>query len=121
MIEKPAGARLVRYKWIFKVKEGIRGVMSKRFKVRLVARGFTQKEVVDFNDVFSSVVKHRSIKMLLSMVAKFNLELEHLDVKTAFLYGDLDKTILNRQLEGYAEKGNEYYVCMLNRSLYGMK
>src|SRR3954465_11008148 len=58
LIKKPAGARLVSYKWIFKVKEGIEGVTSKRYKARLVARGFTKKEGVDFNDVFSSVVKH---------------------------------------------------------------
>src|SRR3954471_23054695 len=76
LIKKPAGARLVSCKWIFKVKEGIEGVTSKRYKARLVARGFTQKEGVDFNDVFSPVVKHRSIRMLLAMVAQFDLELE---------------------------------------------
>lgn len=68
MKEKPAGARLVTCKGTFKVKEGIEGVMSKRFKPRLVVRGFTQKEGVGFNDVFSYVVKDISIIMLLSMV-----------------------------------------------------
>lgn len=67
----------------------------------MVAKGFTQKEGVDFNDVFSLVVKHISIRMLLSMVAKFNLELEQMDVKTIFLYGDLDETLLMRQPGGY--------------------
>lgn len=61
LVERPAGARLVSYKWIFKVKEGIKGVTWKRFKVMLVARGFTQKESVDFNYVFSPTLKHRSI------------------------------------------------------------
>src|ERR1051325_9249622 len=82
LIKKPAGARLVSCKWIFKVKEGIEGVVSKRYKARLVARGFTQKEGIDFNDVFSPVVKHRSIQMLLPMVAHFDLELEQMDAKT---------------------------------------
>src|ERR1051325_8910521 len=59
--------------------------------------------------------------MLLAMVAQFDLELEHMDVKTTFLYGDLDETILMRQPEGYVEKGKEDYVCKLNRSLYGLK
>ena len=86
LIKKPAGAKLVSCKWIFKVKEGIKGVVSKRYKARLVSRGFTQKEGVDFNDVFSPIVKHRSIRMM--------------DVKTVFLYGDLDETILMRQPEG---------------------
>src|SRR3954469_2465409 len=85
LIKKPARARLVSCKWIFKVKEGIEGVTSKRYKARLVARGFTQKEGVDFNDVFSPVVKHRSIRMLLAMVAQFDLELEQMDVKTAVI------------------------------------
>lgn len=54
--------------------------------------------------VFSHVVKHRSIRMLLAMVAKFDLELKHMDVKTAFMYGDIDEAILMRQSEGYAKK-----------------
>lgn len=61
LIKKPSGARLVSCKWILKVKEGIEGMASKRYKARLVARGFTQREGMDFNDVFSPVVKHRSI------------------------------------------------------------
>lgn len=76
LIEKHVGARLVNYKWIFMVKEGIEGMMSKQFKVRLVDMRFTHKECVDFNYVFSLVVKHKSIRMLLVMVAKFDLELE---------------------------------------------
>lgn len=70
--------------------------MSKCFKERLVARGFAQKEGVDFNDVLSPIVKHISIRILLVMVAKFDLELEQMDVKTTFMYGDLDETILMR-------------------------
>lgn len=76
LIEKPAKVRLINCNWIFKVKEGIKRVISKQFKERLVARRFTQKEGAKFNDVFSHVVKHISIKMLLAMVAKFDLELD---------------------------------------------
>ena len=78
--------------------------------------GFTQKEGVDVNDVFSPLVKHRSIRMFLFMVVQFDLEVEQMDVKNAFLYEDLDETILMRQLEGYVEKGKKNYVCKLNRS-----
>lgn len=121
MMEKLARARLVNCNWIFKVKEGIEGVMSKRFKVRLVARGFTQKEGVNFNDVFSPIVKNRTIQMVLAMVAKFYLELEQMDVKTTLMYGDLDETIMMRKLKGYAEKGKEDYVGKLDMSLYDLK
>lgn len=71
--------------------------------------------------MFSLVVKYRSIRMLLAMVAKFNLELEQIDVKTTLLYDDLDEIILIRQPEGWAKNGKEDYVCKLNRSLYGLK
>ena len=53
-------------------KKGIQGVEPDRFKARLVARGFTQNEGIDFNEVFSPVVKHRSIKILMAMVAEFD-------------------------------------------------
>ena len=62
-----------------------------RFKACLVAKGYTQKKGVDFNKVFSLVVKHSSIKVLLAMVALFNLELEQLYVKTTFLHGKLEE------------------------------
>ena len=71
--------------------------------------------------MFSPVVKHRFIRILLATVERFYLELEQMDVKTVFLYGDLDETILMRQPEGYVKKGKEYYVCKLNKSLYGLK
>lgn len=96
-------------------------MISKQFKARLVVRGFTQKEGFDFNDVFLPVVKHGSIRMLLAMVTKFDLELEQMDEKTAFLYGNLDETILMRQPGGYVEKGKEDCIRKLNKSLYGLK
>lgn len=99
LFENPEGVRFVNCKCIFKVKEGIKGVMPKRYKVRLVTRGFTQREGVEFNDVFSPVVKRKSIRNMVSMVENFNLELEQMDVKTSFLYGDLDEIILMKYPE----------------------
>lgn len=64
-----------------------------RFKARLVAKGFTQKDGIDFNEVFSPVVKHSCIRVLLAMVAMFDLELEELDVETYFLHGELKEQI----------------------------
>ncbi|RDX64246.1 hypothetical protein CR513_57224, partial [Mucuna pruriens] len=69
------------------------GGQKARFKVRFVAKGFSQLEGVDFNEIFSLVVNHYFIRILLSIVTQFDLELEQLDVKTAFLHGDLEETI----------------------------
>ncbi|XXG58369.1 hypothetical protein AAC387_Pa04g0693 [Persea americana] len=96
-------------------------VEDTRFKARLVTKGYTQREGVDFNEVFSSVVKHSSIRVLLAMVAKFNLELEQLDVKTAFLHGELDEQIYMHQPKGFEIHGKEDHVCLLKKSLYGLK
>lgn len=71
----------------------------------MVANGFSQREGVDYNDVFSPVVKHSSIRVLLAMVAKFDFELEQLDVKTSFLHGELEETIFMHQPEGFIVPG----------------
>lgn len=121
LIMKPTGQRLVGCRWIFKYKEGIQGVEKARFKARLVARGFTQREGIDYNEIFSPVVKHTSIRMLLSLVATEDLELEQLDVKTAFLHGDLEEDICMSQPRGFEVQGKEDHVCLLKKSLYGLK
>jgi hypothetical protein len=71
--------------------------------------------------VFSPVVKHSSIRAPLGIVAMHNLELEQLDVKTAFLHGDLEEEIYMDQLEGFIVTGKENFVCKLKKSLYGLK
>ncbi|PNX68168.1 retrotransposon-related protein, partial [Trifolium pratense] len=90
VVPLPVGKTVIGCKWVYK-----------RYKARLVAKGFPQKEEVDYNEIFSPVVKHTSIRVLLSLVAHVDLELEQLDVKTAFLHGDLDEEIYMYQPEGY--------------------
>ena len=121
LVEKPKNQKIVGSKWIFKKKEGIPGKEEPRFKARLVAKGFTQREGIDYNEVFSPVVKHRSIRTILAIVAKEDLELEQLDVKTAFLHGTLDETIYMQQPQGFEVKSDTEQVCLLKRSLYGLK
>jgi hypothetical protein len=89
----PAGKKAVHYKWIFKRKEGSSPSEATRFKARLVAKCSRQIPNIDYNDVFSPVVKHSSIRALLGIVAMHDLELEQLDMKTAFLHGDLEEEI----------------------------
>jgi hypothetical protein len=117
----PTGKNAVCCKWIFKRKEGSSPSEASRFKARLVAKGFDQISGIDYNDVFSLVVKHSSIRALLGIVAMHDLELEQLDVKTAFLHGDLEEEIYMDQSEGFIVPGKKNFVCKLKKSLYGLK
>ena len=73
----------------------------------MVAKGYAQKEGIDYNEVFSPVVKHLSIRILLAMVAQFDLEPVQLDVKAVFLHGDLEEEIYMTQLDGFKVVGKE--------------
>ena len=84
-------------------------------------KGFNQKKGIDFEETFSPVVKMSSIRVALSLAACLNLEVEQLDVKTAFLHGDLEEEIYMQQPEGFEEKEKENLVCKLKKSLYGLK
>nr|KYP63308.1 Retrovirus-related Pol polyprotein from transposon TNT 1-94 [Cajanus cajan] len=121
LVDKPKEQKIVGSKWIFKRKKGILGIEKARFKERLVARGFTQREGLDYKEIFSPVVKHNSIRMILAMVTHFDMELEQMDVRTAFLHGELDETIYMKQPDGFIKEGTENQVCLLKRSLYGLK
>ncbi|GJY90752.1 retrotransposon protein, putative, ty1-copia subclass [Tanacetum coccineum] len=103
LVDHPAGQKLVSCKWLFKIKEGIEGVQKPRYKARLVAHGFTQRAGTDYNEVFSSVVRHTSIRLILALTACKDYELEQLDVKTAFLHGNLEEVIYMRQPLGYEQ------------------
>eukprot|EP00253_Pinus_taeda_P034030 PITA_34030 len=91
---------------------------KQRYKARLVVKGFAQKKGIDFDEIFSPVVKMTSIRTILSLVAAEDLHLEQLDVKTTFLHGDLEEEIYMQQPQGYEVKGKEKLVCRLKKSFY---
>ena len=122
LVELPKGRRITRCKWIFKKKFGLSTEEVICYKAHLVAKGYGQKEGVDYNEAFSPVVRHISINVLLSLVATlYMMELEQLDVKTAFLHRILDECILMQQLVGFKVKGKENFVSILKRPFYGLK
>ena len=92
-----------------------------KYKAYLVVKGFGQKEGIEFDEIFSPVVKMCLIFIILGLAASMNLELEQLHVKTAFLHGDLNEEICMEQLEGFKAKGKENMVYRLKKSLYGLK
>ena len=91
LVEKPKNQKIVDYEWLFKRNERILGMEDARFKAHLEAKGYTQKEGMNFNEVFSLVVKHSSIKVLFIMVSLFDLKLEQLDIKIVFLHDELEE------------------------------
>ena len=115
----PEGKKALQNKWVYRLKEESDG--SRRYKARLVVKGFQQKHGIDFTEIFSPVVKMTTIRVILSIVAAENLHLEQLDVKTAFLHGDLEEDIYMTQPEGFEVPGKENLVCKLHKSLYGLK
>nr|GEZ04257.1 zinc finger, CCHC-type [Tanacetum cinerariifolium] len=108
LVDQPPGQKLVSCKWLYKIKKGIEGVQKPRYKARLVAWGFTQQAGIDYNEVFSPVVRHTSIRVILSLTACEDYELEQLDVKTVFLHGNLEETVYMRQPPSFEERtGNK--------------
>jgi len=92
-----------------------------RYRARFVVKGYAQKERINFNEIFSLVVRLTTIRVVLAMCALFDLYLEQLDVKTAFLHEKLEEEIYMLQPKGFAKTGKENLVCRLNKSLYGLK
>uniref|UniRef100_A0A2N9FK26 CCHC-type domain-containing protein n=1 Tax=Fagus sylvatica TaxID=28930 RepID=A0A2N9FK26_FAGSY len=120
LTELPTGRKPVGCKWILRKKYKADGSLDK-YKARLVAKGFTQQPGVDFVDTYSPVAKFASIQIIMVVAARLDLELHQLDVKTAFLNGDLKEEIYMDQPNGFQIKGQEGKVCRLKKSLYGLK
>ena len=98
----------------FKTKHDSKGNVE-RYKARLVAKGYTQKEGIDHKEAFSPVSKKDSLRIVMALVAHFDLELHQMDVKTTFLNGDLHEDVYIDQLEGFQDKGKAHMVCKLKK------
>ena len=120
LVELPNKAKAIGCKWVFKTKKDSLGNIE-RYKARLVAKGFTQKEGIDYTETFSPVSKKVSLRIILALVAYFDLELQQMDVKTAFLNGDLEEEVYMKQPEGFSSSVGEHLVCKLRKSIYGLK
>ena len=90
------------------------------YKARLVAKGYRQKEGIDYDETFSPVAMLKSIRILLAIAAHYDYEIWQMDVKTAFLNGNLTEDVYMTQPEGFTS-GNGEKVCKLQRSIYGLK
>ena len=106
------GSKQVGCKWVFKTKRDSNGNI-KRYKARLVAKCYTQKDDIDYKDTFSHVSKKYALRIIMALVSQYNLESHQMDVKIVFLNGDLNEEVYMEQLSGFSIEGNNHMVCKL--------
>ena len=116
----PKGAKTVSYKWVYKTKHDSKENVE-RFKVQLVVKGFMQREGIYYNKTSSPVSCKDSFRIIMALVAHYDLELYQMDVKTTFLNGDLEENIYMAQPKGFVVEGKERMGCRLKKSIYGLK
>ena len=85
-----------------------------------MAKGFTHRDVIDYNEIFSPVSYKDSFRIIMALVTHYDLELHHMDVKTAFLNGDMEENIYMAQPKGFVMEGKERMGCRLKKSIYGL-
>ena len=115
LVALPPGRIPVKGRWVYAVKS------DGQKKARFVAKGFTQIFRIDFKETFSPVARFETVRLLLSIAVLEDWDIEALDVKTAFLFGELDEEIYMEQPEGFVKKGQEKKVCHLLKAIYGLK
>lgn len=118
LIDQPYDTNIVDNKWVLRIKRKQNGEID-RYRARLVARGFSQEYGVDYSETYAPVASIHAIRLLLAYAASRNLIIRAFDVKTAFLYGELDERVVMEQPQGFIDDENK--VWLLKKSLYGLK
>jgi hypothetical protein len=119
LVPLPKGRKLVRCKWVYITKYASDGSVE-RHKARLVAKGFSHVEGIDYNETFAPVAKMNSIRLVLALAASHKWEVHQMDVKSAFLHGDLKEEICMEQPHGYVQNDSSL-VFRLKKSFYGLR
>ena len=120
LVELPAGVKPIEVKWVFKIKRTADGTISK-YKARLVAKGYVQRHGVDYDEVFAPVACIETIRLIIALEGSHGWEIHHLDVKTAFLHGELKEEVFVKQPEGFIVPGEKHKVYKLKKALYGLR
>jgi hypothetical protein len=120
MVQRPEGKNIIGSKWIFKNKLNEQGQVI-RNKARLVCKGYAQIEGLDFGETFAPIARLEAIRMFLAYACHKRFKVYQMDVKSAFLNGDLSEEVYMEQPEGFKLSDNPDLVCKLKKDLYGLK
>ncbi|GKD14012.1 retrovirus-related pol polyprotein from transposon TNT 1-94, partial [Tanacetum coccineum] len=120
LVSCPDKVLLIKLKWIYTVKTDEFGRVLKN-KARLVAQGFRQEEGIDFEESFAPVARIEAIRIFVPNAAYKNMTIYQMDVKMAFLNGELKEEVYISQPEGFVDQDNPSHVYKLKKALYGLK
>ena len=120
LVTPPPNCRPIGLKWIFKLEKNPRGEVIK-YKARLLVKGYSQRKGLDYDEIYAPAVQFETIRMLIALAALKDWKIHHLDVKSAFLNGEIKEVIYVKQPEGFLVKGKEGCVLRLKKALYGLK
>jgi hypothetical protein len=120
LVVLPKDKKIIRCKWVYKVKHNAYGSVS-RYKARLVAKGYAQTYGIDYEETYSPVAKMTIVRTIIAMVAAKGWSLHQMDVKNAFLHGDLQEEVYMEQPPSYVDQTRPNLVCRLKKALYSLK
>jgi hypothetical protein len=120
LVDLPKGQRAIGLKWVFKLKRDEHGEVVK-YKARLVAKGYVQRQGIDFEEVFAPGARMESVRVVLAVAAHHGWSVHHMDVKSAFLNGELAEEVYVSQPPGFTAAGHEEKVLRLHKALYGLR
>ncbi|KAL0313353.1 UNVERIFIED_CONTAM: Retrovirus-related Pol polyprotein from transposon TNT 1-94 [Sesamum radiatum] len=120
LTELPVGTKKIGVKWVYKTKYNENGKIDK-YKARLVAKGYSQQHGIDYTEVFAPVARMDTVRMIIALAAQKDWKIFQLDVKSAFLHGELREDVYVEQPRGYEKKESEHLVYKLHKALYGLK
>jgi len=120
LVPLPERKKVIRWKWVYKVKHNSDGHMS-RYKARLVAKGYAWTHGIDYEETFAPVAKMATVRAVIVVATSRGWVLHQMDVNNAFLHGELQEEVYLDQPPGYEDMSHSDYVCRLCKALYGLK